>query len=114
MKNNDLRQKHEREWIDSEKVRTSINQNKEVLQKSLESSIQDMQEKSEVKSKEIRVLSERLEQVCSVFLPHFAKADLLALKYQMFYKDRINTDLFFSCLSSNYYYYPDPICTTSS
>ncbi len=79
-------QKYEKEKISDDDLHAGIERNRGYFQKSLNTCLAKSQSKDGAQEKESEALSERLKQVCDVFLENYTRADLLALQYQTFYK----------------------------
>lgn len=78
-KNIDPKQIYDKECAPDEKLEKGKLQHKSYLLTKLKAI-------SGISPESIKYLSEQLDRVCSVFLPHLAKADYLALKYQKYYQ----------------------------
>lgn len=86
MKESELIKKYVEEKIRDNDLQAGIERNRGYLQKSLKTCLARSQSKDAEQGKGFEALFERLKQVCDFFLQEYTRADLLAEKYQKFYK----------------------------
>ena len=83
MNNSDFRQIYASERINADEITEGIKAEHKVLLDGFHESISDLAESQE--PRQSVKLSERLTKIGDIFLPHFVRADRLALKYQNLY-----------------------------
>lgn len=87
MLSDDIRKKYEAESVNDVEIQKTVDDTAAHLWKHLQTSLNELRKEKVVLIQELpRVLSERFNAVCTLFLPCFGKADFLALKYQTYYK----------------------------
>ena len=87
MPSDDIRRKYEAESVAGKKVQKTVEDAQSYLRGHLQKGFDELLNEKIIEIEEIpQVLSDRFNAVCNLFLPHFGKADFLALKYQAYYK----------------------------
>lgn len=76
---------YEAEKIKQERVKKALDGVHADLRNILGKSLQEFGAKHNLPGEIVNTVTERFEAICNVFLPHFATADFLALKYQSYY-----------------------------
>jgi hypothetical protein len=86
MANDNSRLEYEKERFDPDKIIRSIEETTGSFQKKLDACITEEQKKGNITKDTVKALRNRLDRICSIFVPNFSKADLLAIKYQNLYR----------------------------